>query len=122
MYNLATSENSTESRHNLIVSTPMGQQYDLIALRMAVAANFYGWNAIYLGTDLAPEEIAYASQQTQSYPKTSDSRRKNWDVYPSEASHVACPYANCEELDLMPSHLETSDNTPHCRIGAIPET
>jgi len=67
MYNLATSENSTESRHNLIVSTPVGQHYDLIALRMAVAANFYGWNAIYLGTDLAPEEIAYACKQTQSY-------------------------------------------------------
>ena len=67
MYNLASSENSSDARHNLIVSTPVGQRYDLIALRMAVAANFYGWNAIYLGTELSAEEIAYACDQTQSY-------------------------------------------------------
>ena len=64
MCTLAASENNSDNNLSIIVTTPIGQHYDLIALRMAVAANSYGWNAIYLGTDLPADEIAYASQQT----------------------------------------------------------
>lgn len=66
MYNLASSENRPDNQHNIIITTPIGQRYDLIALRMAVAANFYGWNAIYLGTELSTDEVAYACEQTRS--------------------------------------------------------
>lgn len=64
MCTLAASENNSDNNLNIVVTTPIGQQYDLIALRMAVAANSYGWNAVYLGTELPTEEIVYASQQT----------------------------------------------------------
>ena len=64
MCTLAASENNTDRNFKIIVTTPIGQHYDLIALRMAVAANSYGWSAIYLGTELPAEEIAYASKQT----------------------------------------------------------
>ncbi len=33
---------------------------------MAVAANSYGWNTIYLGTELPAEDIAYACSQTDA--------------------------------------------------------
>ncbi len=60
MCTLTASENEYDSHYNLVVTTPVGQQYDLIALRMAVAANSYGWNSIYLGTELPADEIVYA--------------------------------------------------------------
>ncbi|MEM8843985.1 MAG: MerR family transcriptional regulator [Pseudomonadota bacterium] len=66
MCTLAASDNSNETNPSVVVTTPPGQYYDLIALRMAVAANSYGWNSVYLGTDLPPEEIAYACQQTNA--------------------------------------------------------
>lgn len=62
---LAASDNN-ENEFKVIVTTPIGQHYDLIALRMAVAANSYGWNAIYLGTELPAEEIAYAAGKTSA--------------------------------------------------------
>ena len=34
---------------------------------MAVAANSYGWDAIYLGTELPVEEIIYATNQTNAH-------------------------------------------------------
>ena len=61
MCTLTASENEFDSQYNVVVTTPVGQQYDLIALRMAVAANSYGWNSIYLGTELPADEIIFAS-------------------------------------------------------------
>ncbi len=66
MCTLTASDNESDSSLNIVVSTPVGQHHDLIALRMAVAANSYGWNAIYLGTDLPAEEIVYASSRTHA--------------------------------------------------------
>lgn len=66
MCTLTASDNESDSNLNIVVSTPVGQHYDLIALRMAVAANSYGWNAIYLGTELPAEEIVYASSHTNA--------------------------------------------------------
>lgn len=66
MCTLAASENSHDSDHKIIVTTPIRQSYDFISLRMAVAANSYGWNAIYLGTELPADEIAYTSIQTKA--------------------------------------------------------
>ncbi|MEM7304927.1 MAG: MerR family transcriptional regulator [Pseudomonadota bacterium] len=66
MCTLAASEINSENHSSIIVTTPTGQHYDLIALRMAVAANSYGWNSVYLGTDLPSDEIAFASKQTKA--------------------------------------------------------
>jgi len=66
MCTLTASEKAHDRNYNLVVTTPMGQQYDLIALRMAVAANSYGWNSIYLGTELPADEIVYACAQTRA--------------------------------------------------------
>ena len=62
---LAASDNN-ENEFKVVVTTPVGQHYDLIALRMAVAANSYGWSSIYLGTELPAEEITYACRQTHA--------------------------------------------------------
>ncbi len=67
MYTLAGSETKGDNSYKIIVTTPLGQHYDLIALRMAVAANSYGWDAIYLGTELPVEEIIYATNQTNAH-------------------------------------------------------
>ena len=66
MCTLTASENEHNNHFNLVVTTPMGQQYDLIALRMAVAANSYGWNSIYLGTELPADEIVFASNHSHA--------------------------------------------------------
>jgi DNA-binding transcriptional MerR regulator/methylmalonyl-CoA mutase cobalamin-binding subunit len=66
MCTLTASKHEHDSNYNLVVTTPMGQEYDLIALRMAVAANSYGWNSIYLGTELPADEIVYACTQTRA--------------------------------------------------------
>lgn len=66
MCTLAASDNSSDNDFKIVVTTPIGQHYDLIALRMAVAANSYGWNSIYLDTELPADEITYASKQTQA--------------------------------------------------------
>ena len=66
MCTLTASENEYDSRYNLVVTTPVGQQYDLIALRMAVAANSYGWNSIYLGTELPADEIVFACSHSHA--------------------------------------------------------
>ena len=60
MCTLTASETEQDSNYTLVVTTPTGQHYDLIALRMAVAANSYGWNTIYLGTELPTDEIVFA--------------------------------------------------------------
>lgn len=60
MCTLTATENDSNSQYSIVVTTPIGQQYDLIALRMAVAANSYGWNSIYLGTELPSDEIVFA--------------------------------------------------------------
>lgn len=44
----------------------MDQHYDLIALRMAVVANSYNWNAVYLETELPVEEIVCAYAHTRA--------------------------------------------------------
>lgn len=67
MCTLAASETNNSNSHKIIITTPIGQSYDLIALRMAVAANSYGWNAIYLGTELPTDEIAYTCKHTSAY-------------------------------------------------------
>ncbi len=66
MCTLTATDNENNSPYNIVVTTPIGQQYDLIALRMAVAANSYGWNSIYLGTELPSDEIVYACSHTQA--------------------------------------------------------
>lgn len=66
MCTLAASENNHDSDYKIIVTTPVRQSYDLISLRMAVAANSYGWQAIYLGTELPSDEIAYTCNQTKA--------------------------------------------------------
>ena len=66
MCTLTASDNEHDNHHNIVVTTPRGQQYDLIALRMAVAANSYGWNSIYLGTELPSEEIIYACKHAHA--------------------------------------------------------
>lgn len=66
MCTLTASEVKHDSQPSLIVTTPIGQQYDLIALRMAVAANSYGWNTIFLGTELPADEIVFACIHSQS--------------------------------------------------------
>ena len=66
MCTLAASESNIESSPGMVVTTPVGQHHDLIALRMAVAANSYGWNPVYLGTNLPSDEIAFACQQTKA--------------------------------------------------------
>lgn len=66
MCTLTASENEQNSAYNIVVTTPIGQQYDLIALRMAVAANSYGWNSIYLGTELPSDEIVYACSHSKA--------------------------------------------------------
>ena len=66
MCTLTASENTHDHHYNLVVTTPMGQQYDLIALRMAVAANSYGWNSIYLGTELPADEIIFACNHSHA--------------------------------------------------------
>lgn len=47
----------------LIVSTPRGERHDLGAGLVAAAAAAEGWRAIYLGSDLPPEEIADAARR-----------------------------------------------------------
>lgn len=66
MGTLAASNHNQESDFKIIVTTPVRQSYDLIALRMAVAANSYGWHAIYLGTELPADEIVYTSKQIKA--------------------------------------------------------
>ena len=66
MCTLTASENESDTNYNIVVTTPVGQQYDLIALRMAVAANSYGWNSIYLGTELPADEVVYACTRTNA--------------------------------------------------------
>ena len=66
MCTLTASDNEHDSNYNIVVTTPIGQHYDLIALRMAVAANSYGWNSIYLGTELPADEIVYACTRTNA--------------------------------------------------------
>ena len=66
MCTLAASETTNPSAYKIIVTTPIGQSYDLIALRMAVAATSYGWNAVYLGTELPTDEIAYTCNHTSA--------------------------------------------------------
>jgi len=66
MCTLTATENENSSPHSIVVTTPVGQQYDLIALRMAVAANTYGWNSIYLGTELPADEIVYACNRSRA--------------------------------------------------------
>ena len=63
---MAISDSTEDLRYKLVVSTPIGQSYDLIALRMAAAAQSYGWGPIYLGTELPIEEIAYTTKQTKA--------------------------------------------------------
>ena len=63
---MAVSDSSVDLRYKCVVSTPVGQTYDLIALRMAAAAQSYGWGPIYLGTELPVEEIAYTAEQTHA--------------------------------------------------------
>jgi DNA-binding transcriptional MerR regulator len=66
MCTLTAHENGHDSNYNIVVTTPIGQPYDLIALRMAVAANSYGWNSIYLGTELPADEIIYTCSHTRA--------------------------------------------------------
>lgn len=66
MCTLTASENTVDTSHSIIVTTPIGQHYDLIALRMAVAANSYGWNSIYLGTELPADEIIHACMHSKA--------------------------------------------------------
>ena len=63
---MAISDSTEDLRYKLVVSTPIGQSYDLIALRMAAAAQSYGWGPIYLGIELPIEEIAYTTKQTKA--------------------------------------------------------
>jgi DNA-binding transcriptional MerR regulator/methylmalonyl-CoA mutase cobalamin-binding subunit len=63
---LAAPETTNDSDYKIIVTTPVQQSYDLISLRMAVAANSYGWKAIYLGTEIPSDEIANTSKQTNA--------------------------------------------------------
>ncbi len=66
MCTLTAPETEYDAKYRLVVTTPMGQCYDLIALRMAVAANSYGWNSIYLGTELPHDEIVYACSHAKA--------------------------------------------------------
>lgn len=66
MCTLTATENDHDSPYSIVVTTPLGQRYDLIALRMAVAANTYGWNSIYLGTELPADEIVYACNHSHA--------------------------------------------------------
>ncbi len=66
MCTLTASEHERDPNYNIVVTTPIGQHYDLIALRMAVAANSYGWNSIYLGAELPADEIIYACTRTRA--------------------------------------------------------
>lgn len=63
---LTAPEQVSHSPYKLIVTTPLGQLNDLIALRIAVAANAYGWSAVYLGTNLPSEEIGFAADKTKA--------------------------------------------------------
>ena len=63
---MAISEGTEDLRYKLVVSTPIGQSYDLIALRMAAAAQSYGWGPIYLDTELPVEELAYTAEQIKA--------------------------------------------------------
>lgn len=66
MCTLTASESMIDTSYSIIVTTPSGQHYDLIALRMAVAASSYGWNSIYLGAELPADEIVHACTHTQA--------------------------------------------------------
>jgi MerR family transcriptional regulator, light-induced transcriptional regulator len=50
-------------RPRIVIGTPAGQRHELGALMAAGAAEEVGWEAVYLGASLPPEEIASAVRQ-----------------------------------------------------------
>lgn len=50
-------------RPRIVIGTPAGQRHELGALMAAGAAEEVGWEAVYLGANLPPEEIASAVRQ-----------------------------------------------------------
>ncbi|MCC2655398.1 MAG: transcriptional regulator [Panacagrimonas sp.] len=59
---LLTSSNVEPTGPCVIVSTPFGQVHELGAVMSAITALQAGWETIYLGPSLPPEEIAHAAQ------------------------------------------------------------
>lgn len=51
---------------SIVVSTPVGQNQELGALMAAVTASRAGWDAIYLGPAVPPDELAYVAQHRGS--------------------------------------------------------
>lgn len=47
----------------VVVTTPLGQHHELGALMAAVAAEEIGWQAVYVGASIPPDEIAAAVNQ-----------------------------------------------------------
>jgi DNA-binding transcriptional MerR regulator len=54
----------------MIVSTPMGQLYELGALLAAIMAELKGWQVTYLGANLPAEEIAAGVKYTNAHAVT----------------------------------------------------
>jgi len=57
---LMTSSSVAPTGPVIVVTTPIGQQYELDALMCAITAMRAGWQAIFLGPNLPAEEIARA--------------------------------------------------------------
>lgn len=59
---LQISSSPLPTNPTIVVTTPTGHLRELHALMVAITAANEGWNALYLGPDLPPEEIAGASE------------------------------------------------------------
>ncbi len=53
-----------EGDARIVISTPSGQHHELGAIAVALTAADAGWQPIYLGPDLPPEEVATTVEQT----------------------------------------------------------
>ena len=74
-----------ESPPRAVVAGLLRQADDLPLLRLAVAARAYGWHPVYLGADLAADEIAWTAAKSSAL-----------------CTMTAC---NSPQLDLLPNEL-----------------
>jgi MerR family transcriptional regulator, light-induced transcriptional regulator len=66
LLSLIASTPRTAGSSRVIAATLPGQVQEWAALMQAVAANAEGWEAIYLGSEIAPDELAFAFSETRA--------------------------------------------------------
>jgi len=66
LLNIIQSAHPQDNSPKIVVTTPSGQMHELGALISACVASFEGWSVIYLGPNLPAEEIALATNRTNS--------------------------------------------------------